>query len=717
MGEADGDAERPAPWRHVLLVAAACGSVSVLCFGNTLGAEFVFDDNGAIVENRDVVGRGGSLWDRARDMAQHDYWGNDMRVSSHKSFRPLTVLSFRLNWMQGGQSLDPVIFHGTNVALHAMVTALLVVVVRLYRLMPDADPWHLVVTGLLFGVHPLHCEAVAGLVGRADVLASLLVLLSLLAYYPAASARGGASARGTGASGVCVGLLSVGCAGVLLLCATLSKETGVTGLVLLLVMDAALNRVNPLPIPLPTHPLVSTASAADQSELREAVGPPPTSADDHDGNPQCAVRQMGETSHGSQDAPKARVSSPPPVLVAASGLPGHPTPSMPRATDGREGNGERAALARTLPGRMRRAAWGYSARLLVMSMVAGLIVWQRLQVQQGSKPVFTAHNNPAAFAPDTATRYRTYWLYYAINLKLLIWPYPLCCDWSMGAVPLVRQWQDPRNAGALAVGVILMAWVIVMVQACREHWAHASRRVLAIAGAIMVGTFLPASNALFPVGFAVAERVLYLPSMGAALAAPVILTHLLPSRQSQSLRWPLVGALAAALGARTRARNEEWQTSEALFAAGARALPTNAKLHYNLAHVTCGGVAEAAAAPAPPKKVVKRWRRCKKLYAEAVRLAPDFQEAHGALGSMLVDHELDKGLAMLEYALALDPHSKTAQKNLGDVLGRKQIDLARAKIHLENALRLDPSWADAHNNLGNTLLADWPASAVQVCRR
>ena len=111
-----------------------------------------------------------------------------------------------------------------------------------------------------------------------------------------------------------------------------------------------------------------------------------------------------------------------------------------------------------------------------MSMVGGLIVWQRLQVQQGSKPVFTAHNNPAAFAPDTATRYRTYWLYYAINLRLLIWPYPLCCDWSMGAVPLVRQWQDPRNAGALAVGVILMAWVIVMVQACREHWAHASRR-------------------------------------------------------------------------------------------------------------------------------------------------------------------------------------------------------------------------------------------------
>jgi len=59
----------------------------------------------------------------------------------------------------------------------------------------------------------------------------------------------------------------------------------------------------------------------------------------------------------------------------------------------------------------------------------------------------------------------------------------------------------------------------------------------------------------------------------------------------------------------------------------------------------------------------------------------------------------------LELAVDLEPHSKIAQKNLGDILGRKQVDFQRSRIHLENAIRLDPNYADAHNNLGNLLLA------------
>ena len=84
-------AGRRAEWRVVAAVAVACGVASAACFSNALDAEFVFDDNGAIVENPDVVGPG-ALWDKVLEMATHDYWGNDMRVSSHKSYRPITIL-------------------------------------------------------------------------------------------------------------------------------------------------------------------------------------------------------------------------------------------------------------------------------------------------------------------------------------------------------------------------------------------------------------------------------------------------------------------------------------------------------------------------------------------------------------------------------------------------------------------------------------------------
>jgi hypothetical protein len=234
--EHDTNAEERAPWWQVLIVAAACGGVSALCYSNAFDADFVFDDTGAIVENPDVVGQG-TLWEKLVDMTAHDYWGNDMRISSHKSYRPLTILSFRLNWMQAGGKLNSEIFHGTNVCLHVAVTFMLIIIIRLYRILPSSSEgvgagtgdtergaereiWGLGVMGVLFAAHPIHCEAVTGLVGRADVLAALLVLMALLVYHPAVACKGG----GVVAAVVCIA--SMAGAAVLIVCATLCKETG-----------------------------------------------------------------------------------------------------------------------------------------------------------------------------------------------------------------------------------------------------------------------------------------------------------------------------------------------------------------------------------------------------------------------------------------------------------------------------------------------------------
>jgi len=58
-----------------------------------------------------------------------DFWGTPLRHSgSHKSYRPLTVLTFRLNYLLSG--LEPFSYHLVNVTLHAAVTALYVLTVR-----------------------------------------------------------------------------------------------------------------------------------------------------------------------------------------------------------------------------------------------------------------------------------------------------------------------------------------------------------------------------------------------------------------------------------------------------------------------------------------------------------------------------------------------------------------------------------------------------------
>ena len=55
---------------------------------------------------------------------RNDYWGDPMdSVESHKSYRPLTILSFRLNY--AATRMDPRGFHLGNVALHALASVLL----------------------------------------------------------------------------------------------------------------------------------------------------------------------------------------------------------------------------------------------------------------------------------------------------------------------------------------------------------------------------------------------------------------------------------------------------------------------------------------------------------------------------------------------------------------------------------------------------------------
>lgn len=61
-----------------------------LCFVNSYDGDFVFDDTEAIVNNDDI--RITPIW----QIFKNDFWGTNLsHKQSHKSYRPLTILSFR----------------------------------------------------------------------------------------------------------------------------------------------------------------------------------------------------------------------------------------------------------------------------------------------------------------------------------------------------------------------------------------------------------------------------------------------------------------------------------------------------------------------------------------------------------------------------------------------------------------------------------------------
>merc|ERR1719367_1881984 len=92
--------------------------VCISLYWNSLQCGFVFDDISAIRDNRDLRPHV-----PLTNIFQNDFWGTPMtKEQSHKSYRPLTVLTFRLNYLL--HALEPLGYHLGNVVLHFLVCIL-----------------------------------------------------------------------------------------------------------------------------------------------------------------------------------------------------------------------------------------------------------------------------------------------------------------------------------------------------------------------------------------------------------------------------------------------------------------------------------------------------------------------------------------------------------------------------------------------------------------
>ena len=113
--------------------------------------------------------------------------------SFHKgNYHPLTMLSFALDYSSWG--LSPRGYHVVNVALHLLNTLGVLVFTRMLLSLRDEPRATQIAlaTALLFGVHPLHVESVAWVVGRKDLLYALFFLGSVIAYCKYLASKGAA---------------------------------------------------------------------------------------------------------------------------------------------------------------------------------------------------------------------------------------------------------------------------------------------------------------------------------------------------------------------------------------------------------------------------------------------------------------------------------------------------------------------------------------------
>jgi protein O-mannosyl-transferase len=161
---------RPAVPIRVAYAALAAAALALLVYAGSLGNGFAYDDAAVIAGDSRILELdvGGIL--------TGGYWQDD----DLGLYRPLTSLTFALDWVVAPR--DPAWFHLVNVVLHALASAL--VVLLLARLWTPAGA---LFGGLLFAVHPVHVEAVANVVGRAELLTAIFFLLACLVWVDRAS--------------------------------------------------------------------------------------------------------------------------------------------------------------------------------------------------------------------------------------------------------------------------------------------------------------------------------------------------------------------------------------------------------------------------------------------------------------------------------------------------------------------------------------------------
>ena len=153
----------------------AAGLLAITCaiaYWNSFRAEFLLDNQTIILKDPRLRAVD---WNSVRDILTHHYWWPSLE--SHL-YRPLTTLSYWVNYSVIGNAGNPVGYHAANLLLHWINAALAFTLVRgvTHR------PWVALVSAAVFASHPLTVESVTNVVGRADLLAGMSVVGGLCLY-------------------------------------------------------------------------------------------------------------------------------------------------------------------------------------------------------------------------------------------------------------------------------------------------------------------------------------------------------------------------------------------------------------------------------------------------------------------------------------------------------------------------------------------------------
>ncbi|CAG9812134.1 unnamed protein product [Chironomus riparius] len=545
--------------------------INIICYYRSIDGDFVFDDSVAILKNRDVYEGQFNRKTFENIFIHNDFWGSNITMKdSHKSYRPLTTLTFLIE-RHINNGLDSRSMKLVNLIIHIVNCCLLLNF--LHAILNNRQTAF--IATVLFCVHPIHTEAVCGIVSRSDLMACFIFLMCGIFYFYVFYKDGTAV-------NFSYSLIYLIIIGLMSFIGILFKENAVMIMPTLAALDIARNL-----------------------KLFKSL---------------------------------SKISS----LIL---------------------------------------------RLVLMLIFTTLIVFFRLWMQNFSTPEFRIEDNPIAATDSQLTRILSQNFLYCFNFYLLLMPDWLSFDWSFESIEKMEGFEDVRIFGILVFHGML---IVIVLRGIRK-------RKLLTALVLLIIPFTPAIG-IIKVGFVIAERILYIPSIGFSIYVAIGYKKLI--KNFKFLRPYLYMSFILLIifhSMKTYTRSLDWRTESQLFFSALKIVPKNAKVYYNIARISSEN---------------KQIEMSVKFYRHAIRLHPNYESAHMNLGNIYRElNEFEKAKFHLNKAVEILEEFPTAWMNLGIVQAVLK-DFESSEQSYLKALSYRKNYANCYYNMGNLYIEMKNSSAA-----
>ena len=219
--------------------------------------------------------------------------------------------------------------------------------------------------------------------------------------------------------------------------------------------------------------------------------------------------------------------------------------------------------------------------ICVSSILVGYLIFRKL-MSADTVTVFRKVENPL-IATEGLEKILTMFYLHSFYVGLLLAPIQLCVEWSYNCIPTIKSISDYRNLFTLAT---YLFFIFVGLVGLNHYYIDQKRKTILIGLIWFVIPFIPSSNIFVLVGTFIAERLLYVPSIGWCILfsyiwwkwVPKTLKVVVKREESRNRIWKaMTGFILIFMIARTMIRNEDWKTRDSIFLSSENVCPNSAK--------------------------------------------------------------------------------------------------------------------------------------------